>query len=170
MSELTDNLGNVRINRHRLEDCRSVVEEVIRTRQLLEHLQRHPQRNPIRHPRRPPHADKLLDRVRLELILGTELALNLLNLRVDAPVVGVGAVDAAESLAGMLALAVAEFEAWGLGEEEDTDAENNGPDPAEANDDAPGGAVVALVGDGAVVEAGGEEDAHCDEELVRAAR
>src|SRR5687768_13997172 len=68
----------------------------------------------------------------------------------------------------MLGLAMAEFETWGLREEKNADAENDSPDPAETDDNAPGGGGVGLVGDSAVVEAGGEEDAHCDEELVGA--
>lgn len=163
---LTDNLSDVRIDGHRSKDRRSIVKEIIRTRQLLEHLQRHSQRNPIRNPRRLPHPHKLLDRIRLDLIFGSELTLNLLNLRVHGPVVLSSTVDFAERLFGAFGFAMAEFETGCFGEEEDTDTEDDGPDPAEADHDAPGGGGVALVSYGAVVEAGGEEDAHGDEELV----
>ncbi|PNY27449.1 hypothetical protein TCAP_02624 [Tolypocladium capitatum] len=152
-----DDLRDEAVDLHRAEDGRPVVEEV-----------RDPERDPIRHPRRPPHAHKLGDGALLDLVLGPQLALDLLNLRVHGPVPLRRAVHAAQRLPGRLGAPPAAVEARRLGEQQDAEAQHHGPHPAEPDDEAPARRAVGPVRHGAVVEARGEEDAHGDEELVRA--
>jgi hypothetical protein len=65
-------------------------------------------------------------------------------------------------------IVVVEVVTGGFGEEDDADAEDRGPDPADAHGDAVGAGVVA--GFGSVVYAVCREDADGDEELVAAGK
>jgi hypothetical protein len=149
-----DNLRHVRVDLHRLEDRGAVVEEVVGTRQLLEHLERHAQSDAVRHPRSSEHARKLLDGTALDLVLGAQLHFNLLNLRPHGPVVLAGTVHAAQRAFGPLTLPVPEVETRRLGEKQDTDREDDGPDPADANYDALTRRAVGVVLHRAIVEQG----------------
>lgn len=68
------------------------------------------------------------------------------------------AVDSAQRALGLFDFADTVVETGSLREGEDTNTEDNGPQPAEADDDAPGSGAVLLVRDGAVVEARSEEN------------
>lgn len=118
---------------------------------LLEHLQKHAEGDSVGHARRLEHAGELADSAALDLGLGAELALDLLELDVDGIVVLWGAVNAAEGALGLFDLADAVVETGGLGEGQDANAEDDGPQPAETDDDAPRCGAVLLVRDGTVL-------------------
>lgn len=163
-----NDLSDKRVDLHRLEDGGTVVEEVVGTGKLLEHLQSHTKGDTISHAGSSEHADKLLDGAKLDLVFSAELALNFCNLSVDSPVVFRCTVYTANGLLGSLLMSVSEVVSRSLWEEQNTESKDESPDPSQANDDSPTARVAALVLDGAVVEAGSEPDAHGDEELVSA--
>ena len=163
-----DDLRHEAVDLDGAEDGGAVVEEVVGARELLEHLERDAERDAARHLGRGEHGGELAHGAELDRVLGAQLGLDLLELRVDGPVVRPGAVHFTYGVGGAVGAAVAEVEARRLGEGQDAQAQDQRPHPAQADDDAPAGRVAAVVRDGAVVEGGGEEDAHGDEELVRA--
>lgn len=147
----------------------TIVKEIISTSKLLKHLQHDAQQDPVRHPGRPKHAHQLTHGVGLgRLLLSTHLALQLLHLHENRVMVLRRAVHASQRGPRIVDLALAVHVPGRLLEGPDTDTQDEGPQPAQPNDDAPGGRAVHLVRVGAVVEARGEEDAQGDEELVRA--
>lgn len=132
------------------EDGGSVVEEVVGTSELLGHLEQASKDNTVSHARCLEHANELGDGAALDLRLGTQLALDLLQLSEDGIVVLGGAIDAAEGSLGLFDFAHAVVESRGLGESEDANAEDDGPQPTEADDDSPRGRAMLLVGDSAL--------------------
>lgn len=134
-----DDLGDEGVDLHRFEDGRAVVEEVVGAGKLLEHLQSHAESDTISHARGLEHADELLDRASLDLVFGAELALNLHDLGVDGPVVFCGSVHTADGLLGSFFVTMSEIVSRGLGEKQDAKAQDQSPDPAQANDDPPTG-------------------------------
>lgn len=100
------------------------------------------------------------------LSLGTELVANLLHLLVDSIVVGRSAVHLHECVSSLFDSATAVVKSRSFAKRQHANAKDDGPDPAKTNDDAPRGRAVFLVRIRAVVEAGGQEDSHGDEQLV----
>jgi len=90
----------------------------IRASQLLEHLQSHANRKTVRHLRRPPHPNPLLDRIRLDAVLGGEFQSHLLEFHLDAVVVLWHAVHIRHRLGGLVDLAMSKVEAGSLGKEQ----------------------------------------------------
>ncbi|KAI6755461.1 hypothetical protein HG531_004567 [Fusarium graminearum] len=76
-------------------------------------------------------------RVALDLAFCAKLGFDFFHLGVDGPVVGCRAVDFAEGVACAVNLALAVVESRCVGKEENSNAENEGEDPADADDDAP---------------------------------
>lgn len=163
-----DDLGNKRVDLHRLEDGRAVVEEVVGASELLEHLKGHTKSNTISHAGSLEHGNELLDRAILDLVFTAQLALDFDNLSVHCPVVFRGTIHSADCLFGPLLFPVSEIESRSFREGQDTDTKADGPNPTETNNNTPATRVVSLVLDSAVVEAGGQPDSHSDEELVGA--
>lgn len=161
-----DHLRHERADLHRLEDGGAVVEEVIGSRQLLEHLEAHAQQDSVPHARCPAHADEFADRVALGLHFGTKFVFNLLHLHVDAVMMCRGTVDLHQRLLGTLRLSLAVVISRRFREEENADTKHDGPKPAESNDDAPRAGIRLLMGVRAIVEAGGQEDAQRDKQLI----
>ena len=137
VNSVEDDLRLVAVNRHGAKDGSPVVEEVIGTSQLLEHLQRHTKEDTVRHARRLEHLNKLLNGVAFDLVLGAQLGIDFFHLSVDGPVIGGCAVDFAECVARAVDFALAVVETGCVGEEEDSDAQDESEDPADADDDAP---------------------------------
>ena len=97
---------------------------------------------------------------------GGELGGDFLEFVVDGPVVVGDAVDASHGCFGFVDAAAAVGKPGAFGEEQDADAEDDGPEEADTHGDTPGATVEAFFG--AEVDAAGEEDAKRDEELVGA--
>lgn len=116
----------------------TVIKEVVGTSELLEHLQPTTQGDTLGHLRSLKHAREFLDSVALDLRLGSELALNLLELDVNAVVVLGSAVNSAKSVFGALNVAHAVVITRSLGEGKNANAEDDGPEPTKTDDDAPG--------------------------------
>lgn len=114
-------------------------QEVVGTRELLEHLQGDTDEDTIGHPRGAEHVDKLGNRIALDGLFCSQLGFNFLHLRVDSPMVWRGTVDAAEGVAGAVDMALPVVVTRRLGEEQDANAEHQSKYPAQANDDAPRG-------------------------------
>lgn len=112
-------------------------QEVVGTRELLEHLQRDTDEDTIGHPRGAEHVDKLGNGIALDRLFCPQLGFNLLHLRMDSPMVWCRTVDAAEGVAGAVDMALPVVESRRLGEEQDANAEHQSEYPAQANDDAP---------------------------------
>lgn len=163
-----DDLGDERVDLDGAEDDGAVVEEVVGTSQDLEHLQRAAEQEARQHAGSREHAGKLGDGAQLDVVLGAQLGLDVLDLGVDGIVVLTGTMDVAERLDSALPLAARKVVARRLREELDADTQADGPQESDAEDDAPGGRAVHLVLVGAVVEAGSQEDTHGDEQLVAA--
>ena len=153
------------VDARRREDDGAVIEEVVRTSELLEHLQTHAQDEAVCHSRCVPHVDPLLDGSLL-VTLGAQLGLDFLEFHVDAVVVRWRTVHLGHGLASFLCPALAIRVSRCLRKEEDTGAQDERPDEADANDDAPGCGLVTLMLVDAKVEAGGQEDTEGDEQLV----
>ena len=102
----------------------------------------------------------------LDLVLGLKLCFDLFQFCMHRVVMCRSAKDADHGLASLVDTTSAVVIPGRLREEEDTNAQNGGEDPADADHNTPGARVLALVFVGAEVEAGGEEDAESDEELV----
>lgn len=147
----------------------SVVEEIVGTRKLLEHLQHDAQQNPVRHPRGLEHAHHLADGVRLgRLLLGAHLALQLFHLHKDGIMIIRCTIHARQRPLRVVDPPLTIYVSGRLAEGPDPEAQDERPQPTQTDDDAPRGGAAGLVGVGAVVEARGEKDAQGDEELVRA--
>ena len=72
--------------------------------------------------------------------------------------------NARQSFGGLLKLSLLDEETWGLGEEEQTSCEDNGPQKLDGNWDTVGSTVIAILG--GVHNAIGEKDSDGDTELV----
>ena len=85
----------------------------------------------------------------------------------DGIMVSWSTVDLHHGLLCFLDFAMAVLITRGLGEEEDSDCEDDRPDECYAHWNPPGCSLVTLMLVGAEVDAGGQENTESDEELVR---
>ena len=86
------------------------------------------------------------------MLFSFELSLDFLEFSVDCIVMSGGAVDFDHCLAGFFGTASSICITRGLGEEKNTNAENESIGPAHADDDSPACRAVALMLVGAEVE------------------
>lgn len=99
-----------------LEDCGSVVEEVIGTCELLEHLQEHSKRDTLTHLGSREHMNPLSDESLLRS-LGTEFSIDLFEFEMDTVMIGRCSVNLQHGLFGPLCLAISEIESRGFREQ-----------------------------------------------------
>lgn len=157
-----DHGGHVRVgDADAGEDGGAVVEEVVRARELLQHLHGHGERHAVQHARA---GDGFVPRV--VALRGEAHLFDLGALGFDLVVVFGEAIEFGHRGACALAVAVVPFETGGLREEDDAYSEDEGPDEADCHWDSVGACVGT--GFGSEVDGVGGEDPDGDEELVAA--
>lgn len=123
------------------------------SRQLLQPLQQTPRQQPF--------PDRPLKTIRISRLAQTHLIrmirLDLAQLRDEPRVVRRQTTDFGQGEGGFLVFVLLDQEARGLGEEDQADADDDGPGELDGNGDAVGPGVVAVAC--AVVDYGGEEEA-----------
>lgn len=125
------------VDAHATENGGTIVEKVVGAGQLLEHLQDDAEQEAIGHTRGAEHGDILANGPVLDLIVGLELGFDLLEFGVHGIVVGRGTENTDHRLAGLVDAAATVVVSRRFGEEEDSDTQNCGKNPADADDDAP---------------------------------
>lgn len=145
-----------------MEIPRAVVEDEVDARELLECLQSHAGELALQ--------NRGLEAVPVsglaDAALKVQVGLDLAELCDDDWVSLVEAPHAEERLGGRFHLAGADEVAWGLGQEDHAEEEDEGPGELDGDGDAVGAGVGAI--GGGVVDDGGEQEADCDGELVGA--
>lgn len=156
-----DDLGDVGVGQtNTLEDGGAVVEDEVGTGQLLQGLQGDTQHGTVEHARA---GEDLVPGSLADGTLLVELLLHVRHLLRDDTVVGGDTVELGHDLAGLLHTAVTVGVARGLGQEQGTDTEDQGPGKANAHGDAPRGSRLNALG--AEVDNVGDEDTEGDEQL-----
>lgn len=97
-----DDLRDERADLDRLEDGRTIVEEIVRTCELLEHLQGHTKRNSVRYSRSSEHGADLRDETALDRAFCQELGLNFFHLSMDGVMVRWSAINTTQGFFGFV--------------------------------------------------------------------
>lgn len=143
-----------------LEDAGSVVEDEVGTGQLLQRLQSNTKHSTVEHARA---GEDLVPGSLSDRLLLIQLLLHIGHLLSDNTVVGGNTVELSHNFAGLLDTAVTVGETRGLGQEEGTNTQNQGPGKTDTHGDTPRGTGVDV--DGTVVDDIGDEDTESDEQL-----
>lgn len=132
-----NDLGDVAVAKTgRLENGRSVVEEVVGTRKLLASLKSHTQEGSVQHPR----SGKDLIPLRLAaILLLVQLDSDLGDLVVDATMLGINTSQSCDGVARFVFPAHAVGVSRALGENKNTNTENEGPKKTKTVGDTPRG-------------------------------
>lgn len=147
-----------------VEDDRTVVEEVVGTGQLLKRLQYDPQTDAIHHPRALEHLDPA-EQASLGSAFCFELLLDLGELVLDHAVVRRDAVEFRHGMLCLVDAPMAVVISRAFRKEDDPNAQDKAPEERDPERDAPGSRVSYTFR--AVVDAVGNKDAECDEQLIR---
>jgi len=130
-----DNLGNERVAQtDTLEDASSVVEDEVGTGQLLQRLQSDSKHSPVEHART---GENLVPRGIASVLLLVQLLLHIGHLLSNNAVVGGDTVELRHDVASLLNTAVAVGITRGLGQEESTDTQDQGPGETDTHGDTP---------------------------------
>jgi len=119
---------------NRIEDGRTVVEEEVGTRQLLEHLETSSEGNTVGHTRT---SKDLPEGVVSSSLLHVELGLDLADLAVDRRVVLRYTVDVGDSVSSLVDLSSAVVPARTFWKKPDTTSHDSGPNETDTHGDTP---------------------------------
>ena len=143
------------------ENGRTVVEEVVGTGKLLQHLETHCKSNAVSHTWA---GEDLVPGV--VTLSGDNVLIDLGSLEGNSAVVDWNSVETGHGLESASVLASADIETRRLWHEDHPDDENDTPEPSDGHWNAVGAGVLA--GLGSEVDGRGGEDTDGDEQLVRA--
>ena len=140
-----DHLGDVAVvDARRFEDDGSIVEEVVGSGQLLEHLKKHAERDAVTHAWCVEHIVPFCERIAFVALSG-ELGLDLFELHGDAKVIWACAVDFCHGGFSLVGAAFAVGVSGCFREEKYAAAEDGGEDKTKADRKAPRDDAMALV-------------------------
>lgn len=149
------------LDTHTGENGGTIVEEVVGTGKLLQHLETHGKSNTVSHTWA---SEDLVPGV--VTLSGDNVLIDLGSLEGNSAVIDWNSVETGHGLKSASVLASADIETWRLWHEDHSDDENDTPEPSDGHWNAVGAGVLA--GLGSKVDCRGGEDTDGDEQLVRA--